>query len=156
MSRAISGCVVLLTLALATSIIATAQADPDVVIFYREGCHDCERIDQVLQELHDRFPSLSIRHIEENEPDGQLMWALSAEYGIFPTKFPVVFVGDEAITGVGLDKELRLRAAIEACMRTGCDSPLVRVEGPRIPWRTYVVAGLIAVFLLLVVIDYAL
>ena len=155
MSRVISGCLVLLTLAFATSMIACAQARPDVIVFYRDGCHDCERMDEVLQELHGRYPSLTVRYIEENEPDGELMWALAAEYGIFPTKFPVIFVGDEAITGVGLDKELRLRAAVETCMRTGCDSPLTRIEGPRIPWRTYVVAGLIAVFLLLVVIDYA-
>jgi glutaredoxin len=156
MSRVISGCLVLLTLALATSIIASAQARPDVIVFYRDGCHDCERMDEVLQELHGRFPSLTVRYIEENEPDGELMWALSAEYGIFPTKFPVIFVGDEAITGVGLDKELRLRAAVEACMRTDCDSPFTRIEGPQIPWRTYIVVGLVAVFLLLVVIDYAL
>lgn len=134
---------------------ASAQVDPDVVVFYREGCHDCERMDSVLEELHEKYPALTIRHIEEADPDGELMWALAADYGIFPTKFPAIFVGDEAIVGVGLDKELRLRAAIEGCMTSGCDSPLQRLTGPRIPWRTYFIAGLIAVILLLVVIDYA-
>jgi thiol-disulfide isomerase/thioredoxin len=155
MSRRTGGLIALWLLAVLVSVAAAAQSDPDVVIFYREGCHDCERIDQVLQELHEQFPALEIRYIEEGGPQGDLMWALSSEYGIFPTKFPVVFVGNEAITGVGLDKELRLRAAVEVCMRSGCPSPLARVTGPDVPWRTYVVAGLIAVFLLLVVIDSA-
>jgi len=155
MSRTAVGLIALLLLISLLPISGFAQSQPDVLVFYREGCHDCERMDRILQEMHGRFPSMSVRHIEENEPDGELMWALSAEYGIFPTKFPVIFVGDEAITGVGLDKELRLRAAVEACMQTECESPLTRISGPLIPWRTYIVVGLIAVFLLLVVIDYA-
>ncbi len=132
-----------------------AQDGPDVVVFYREGCHDCERMDRVLEEMHALDPSLSVRHIEEGDPDGELLWALATEYGIFPTNYPVIFVGDEAIVGVGLDKELRLRTAVEDCLRRGCDSPLLRVTGPKIPWRAYIVAGLIAVVLLMVVIDYA-
>jgi len=137
------------------SAVGHAQDEADVLVFYREGCNDCERMDRVLEELHGEYPALTIRHIEEGDPDGELMWALATEYGVFPTKFPVVFVGDEATVGVGLDKELRVRAAVEDCMRFGCESPLVRLTGPRIPWRTYLVAGLIAVALLLVVIDTA-
>jgi len=156
MSRSIGAVVVLLVLVLFAGFAAHAQRNPDVVVFYREGCNDCERMDGVLQELHQQFPSLTIRYIEESGADGDLMWALASEYGIFPTKFPVLFVGDEAITGVGLDKELRLRTAVGECMRLGCPSPLARVTGPETPWRTYLVAGLIAVFLLLVVIDSAL
>jgi len=146
---------ILVMILIAIPFAGHAQDQPDVLVFYREGCHDCERMDRILEELHAKYPALSIRYIEEGGSEGDLLWALASDYGIFPTKFPVIFVGDEAITGIGLDKELRLRAAVETCMRTGCDSPLTRIEGPRIPWRTYVVAGLIAVFLLLVVIDYA-
>lgn len=155
MKSKVSAIILLLAFAGFASLLGTAQTEPDVVVFYREGCNDCERVDRVLQELHDRFPSLSIRYIEESEPDGALMWALASKYGIFPTRFPVVFVGDEAIAGVGLEKELRLRAAVDHCMRAACESPLVRVTGPQIPWRTYIAIGLIAIFLLLVVIDYA-
>ena len=130
-----------------------AQDDPDVIVFYREGCHDCERMDRVLEELHGIYPSLAVRHIEETAPEGELLWQLSPAYGIFPTKFPVIFVGDEAIVGVGLDKEFQLRAAVTACMRASCESPLARISGPRIPWRTYLIAGLLALLLLLVYID---
>lgn len=146
---------ILVMILIAIPFAGHAQDQPDVVVFYREGCHDCERMDRILEELHAEYPSLMIRYIEEGGSDGDLMWSLSADYGIFPTKFPVIFVGDEAITGIGLDKELRLRAAVETCMRTGCDSPLVRITGPVIPWRAYFVAGLIAVVLLLIFMDYA-
>jgi glutaredoxin len=135
------------------AVSARAQGDPDVIVFYREGCHDCERMDGVLAELHEIYPSLAVRHIEETEPDGELLWPLATAYGIFPTKFPVIFVGDEAIVGVGLDKELRLRTAVSACMRDSCESPLVRLTGPRIPWRTYLIVGLLAVILLLIYIE---
>ncbi|MGB2982724.1 MAG: thioredoxin family protein [Candidatus Bipolaricaulia bacterium] len=147
------GCTLMVLIA--ASFAALAQVDPDVLVFYREGCHDCERMDRVIEELHGENPTLSVRRIEEGSPDGELMWGLSAEYGIFPTKFPVIFVGDEAIVGIGFDKELQLRAAVEACMEAGCVSPLVRITGPRIPWRAYIVAGLIAAFLLMIFIDYA-
>jgi len=145
----------LLLVAVAGACVA-AQVDPDVVVFYREGCHDCERMDRVLEEMHGIYPNLTIRHIEEGDEDGPLMWSLASEYGVFPTKFPVIFVGDEVTVGIGLDKELRLRAEINRCMTSGgCASPLVRVEGPRIPWRSYLIGALIALALLLVVIETA-
>jgi len=134
---------------------ALAEPDPDVLVFYREGCHDCERMDRVLEELHAEYPSLIVRHIEEADPEGETMWGLATEYGIFPTKFPVIYVGDEAIVGVGLDKELRLRAEVERCMAEDCESPLRRLTGPRIPWRSYLIGALIAAALLLVVIESA-
>ena len=146
---------ILVIFLVAIPFIGHAQDQPSVVVFHREGCHDCERMDRLLEELHGEYPSLSIRYIEEGSPEGDILWALAADYGIFPTKFPVIFVGDEGIVGVGLDKELRLRAAVKACMRTGCESPLVRLTGPVIPWRAYIVAGLIAVVLLVIFMDYA-
>lgn len=132
-----------------------AQTEPDVLVFYREGCNDCERMDRVLEELQAVYPQLSVRHIEESDPDGELMWALAAEYGIFPTKFPVIYAGDIAIVGIGLDKELRLRAAIEECMASECESPMRLVLGPRIPWRTILIASLIAVAVLLMILESA-
>jgi hypothetical protein len=153
MTRIALSLILLLLLACALSIVGCAQSDPDIIVFYREGCNDCERMDRILEELHGQFPSLTTRRIEIDGPDGELLWALSSEFGIFPTKYPVVFVGDEAITGVGLEKELRLRTAVEECMRSSCESPLERITGPRIPWRTYVIVGLVAVILLAIVME---
>jgi len=127
-------------------------ADPDVVVFYREGCHDCDHMDRVLGELTDVYPELVVIHIEEAQPGASdLMWSLAGEYGIFPTQFPVIFVGDEAIVGVGRDKELLLRSEVQRCARSGCPSPLSRVESAPIPWVTILVllvAALTVVLLL--------
>ena len=123
-------------------------ADPDVIVFYREGCHDCRHIDDLLESLLRSYPDLIVRHIEESEPGAEgLMWSLAAEYGIFPTTFPLVFVGDEAIVGVGRDKELTLRRAVRDCALNGCKSPLARLEEQRIPWLTLGLVGLALVTL---------
>jgi len=130
---------------------SAALADaPDVIVFHREGCSECEYMDQVLNALHAQYPQLKVQYIEESSADADLMWALALYYGIFPTDYPVIFVGNEAISGGGRSEELRLRAAVAACMRTGCSSPLVQMRGPSIPWETYAIVALAALMLLLV------
>jgi len=126
---------------------AADEADPDVIVFYQEGCNDCRHMDAVLDDLVAVYPELVVVHIEETELGAvDLMWALSAKYGIFPSKFPVIFVGDRALTGVGRDKEMLLESAVRTCVFQGCDSPLSRLEGKPIPWLTIGIILLIALF----------
>jgi len=139
------GCSLLL---LVVSLVASSE-DPKVIFFYREGCVECEMMEPVMHELMAEYPALPVRFIEEGDPDADLMWSLSAKYGIFPTSFPVIFVGDEAIVGAGLAQELRLRSAVRDCAQEGCPSPLSYISGPRIPWRLIAMVGLIALGLLL-------
>ena len=119
------------------------EALPDVLIFYRDGCTDCRHMDLVLDELQVLYPGIIVRHIEESDPDGGLMWTLATHYGIFPGKFPVIYVGDEAIVGSSREKELRLRAAVGWCAFKGCDSPMSLLDKPGFPWQTVLIAGLI-------------
>ena len=138
-----------LTLLLCTLFVPAAadEADPDVIVFYQEGCNDCRHMDAVLDDLVAVYPELVVVHIEETELGAvDLMWALSAKYGIFPSKFPVIFVGDRALTGVGRDKEMLLESAVRTCVFQGCDSPLSRLEGKPIPWLTIGIILLIALF----------
>ena len=114
-----------------------------VLVFYREGCNDCRHLDAVLEDLQSLYPQLVVRHIEEGDPDAGLMWTLATTYGIFPAKFPVIYVGDEAIVGSGRDKELRLRTAIRDCVLNGCESPLAAGNESPVPWRTVLIGGLI-------------
>jgi glutaredoxin len=123
------------------------ESDPDVIVFYQEGCNDCRHMDDVLDDLVAIYPELVVVHIEESELGAvDLMWALSAKYGIFPTKFPVIFVGDRAITGVGRDKEMLLESAVRNCALQGCDSPLSRLEKKPIPWMTILMVLTVALF----------
>jgi glutaredoxin len=117
--------------------LAAAEDQPDVLVFHREECNDCRHMDDLLDELLPLYPELYVRYVEEAEPGAaDLMWALSAEYGIFPTKFPVIFVGDQVIVGVGRDKELQLRSAVLSCVFDGCPSPLARLERDPFPLTT--------------------
>ncbi len=117
--------------------LAAAEDQPDVLVFYREECNDCRHMEEVLDELLSIYPEIYVARVEEEEPGAaDLMWALSVKYGIFPSKFPVIFVGDQAIVGVGRDKELRLRAAVRSCVFDGCPSPMSRLEREPFPITT--------------------
>jgi thiol-disulfide isomerase/thioredoxin len=132
---------------------AAASTLPDILVFYREGCNDCRHMDDVLEELQTLYPSLVVTHIEENEPGAaDLMWSLATKYGIFPAKFPVIFVGDQGIAGIGLDKEMLLRSTVRDCVFEGCDSPLAKIQEKPFPWitaATVLVAVLVVAILLL-------
>ena len=143
-------------IAVAVSLSAAAGAavwakDPDVVLFYREGCHDCERMDEVLKPLEQQHPDLVVLRLEETA-NLDLLWRLSSEYGVLPTAFPVIFVGASAIVGVGRDKELELRNAVEDCVANGCVSPLTAAVEPRIPWTLILLGALAAVVLVVVLL----
>ena len=121
----------------ASSVLAAAEQQADVLVFYREECNDCRHMEEVLDELLSVYPEIRVARVEEAEPGAtDLMWALSAKYGIFPSKFPVIFVGDLAIVGVGRDKELQLRAAVLSCVFDGCPSPMSRLERDPFPITT--------------------
>ena len=148
-------CVYFLAVALVASAIlpwaAIAAEDPAVVVFYREGCEDCLRMEPVLRELEAQYPNLGFRFIEWADPDAGLMWALAARYGALPSKFPVIFVGTTAIVGSSLSNELLLRSAVEACASSNCPSPLASLHASAIPWATLLLVGL-AVLLLAVLL----
>ena len=140
---------------LLTSACGVLASDtlPDVVVFYRDGCNDCRHMDDVLEDLQELYPELVVVHIEEGDSGAaDLMWSLSTKYGIFPSKFPLIFVGDRAIVGIGRDKELLLRSTVSKCVFKGCDSPIARINDRSFPWTTVAVilaAVLVLAFLLL-------
>ena len=129
-----------------------AEAAPNLVMFYREGCTDCRHMDDLLDELQDTYPALTVQHIEEGEPGAaDLMWTLASKYGIFPSAFPVIFIGNQGIVGVGKDKELLLRSTVRDCMANGCKSPLAKVNEKPFPWIA-VATGLVAVLVVAILL----
>ncbi|MEE8593030.1 MAG: thioredoxin family protein [Candidatus Bipolaricaulota bacterium] len=134
-------------LASANGVLAS-DVLPDVVVFYRDGCNDCRHMDDVLEELQELYPELVVVHIEEGDSGAaDLMWSLSTKYGIFPSKFPLIFVGDRAIVGIGRDKELLLRSTVRDCIFNECDSPIARINEKPFPWMT-VATILVAILVL--------
>lgn len=129
---------------------ASAAQDPVVVVFYREGCEDCERMDPVVRELEAQYADLGFRYIEGSEPDAPLLWSLAAAYGVVPSQFPVIFVGKTAIVGASRANELLLRSAVEACAQSACRSPLASTHSSGVPWLTLLLVGLAALVLAVV------
>lgn len=144
---------VVVAVALAVAVVgplclAAADAeDPAVVVFYREGCEDCLRMEPVLKELEASYPTVGFRYIEGSDADAPLMWSLAAAYGVVPSGFPVIFVGKQAIVGASRANELLLRSAVEACARSHCASPLGVLRPSGIPWLTILLVGLAALVL---------
>ena len=144
----ILGLLSLVILLVSASGVLAADALPDVVVFYRDGCNDCRHMDEVLEDLQELYPELVVVHIEEGDSGAaDLMWSLSTKYGSFPSKFPLIFVGDRAIVGIGRDKELLLRSTVSKCALSGCDSPIAQINEKPFPWMT-VATILVAVLVL--------
>ena len=143
-NRTVGILLALLLAGVSAPCLVAAENRPDVLVFYRDECNDCRHMDEVLDELLEIYPELSVRHIEENEPGAaDLMWALSTEYGIFPTKFPVLFAGEHVIVGVGRDKELLLRSAVLDCVFNDCPSPLSTLKRDPLPVTTIAIVAAI-------------
>jgi len=131
-------------------IAAAASQDPLVVVFYKEGCPDCQRLDELLDGLSSQHSDLTIDHYEISDPDAQdLLSRLSFSYGVLDTDYPIVFVGEKAFVGVSRAKEVDVRTAVLDCIARSCPSPLSRLNETSLSWNHVVLALSIGVFLLL-------
>lgn len=129
---------------------AAAVQNPAVVVFYSEGCEDCERMLPILNALQAEYPSVGFLFIESSDPDAALMWQLAAAYNIVPSQFPVVFIGETAVVGASRASEATIRSAIRACSTSACPSPLDSVRPVSVLWLAILLAGLAAVVLAIV------
>lgn len=132
--------------------LAAAASNPTVLVFYSKTCEDCERMMPLLNDLAREYPSVGFRFIEASEPDAPLMWSLSSKYGVMPSHFPVVFVGDKAVVGASRANELAIRVAVEACAQSPCASPLDAAPSASLPWLAILALGLAAIVLLAVLL----
>jgi len=131
-----------------------ASEDPMVVVFYKEGCPDCQRLDELLDGLSSQHSDLAIDHYEISDPVAQdLLSRLSFSYGVLDTNYPIVFVGDKAFVGVSRAKELDVRTAVLECIARSCPSPLSRLKEAGLSWNHVVIALGVGMFLLLLLLP---
>lgn len=134
-------------------IACAASEDPTVVVFYKEGCPDCRRLDELLNGLSSQHSDLMIGHYEISDPGAQdLLSHLSFSYGVLDTNYPIVFVGDKAFVGVSRARELDVRNAIVECISRSCPSPLSRLKETSLSWNHVFIALGVGMFLLLVLL----
>jgi len=135
-------------------IPCAASQDPLVVVFYKEGCPDCQRLDELLDGLSSQHSDLTIGHYEISAPGAQdLLSRLSFSYGVLDTDYPIVFVGGKVFVGVSRAKEVDVRTAFLDCIARGCPSPLSRLKETSLSWDHVVIALGVAVFLLLLLLP---
>ncbi len=142
-------------LVLATCHLAIATSEgPMVVVFYKEGCPDCGRLDELLDGLSSQHSDLTIGHHEISDPEAKdLLSRLAFSYGVLDTKYPIVFVGEKAFVGVSRARELDVRSAVLDCLAHSCPSPLSRLKETSLSWDHVVFASGVAVFLLLLLLS---
>jgi len=135
-------------------IAYAASEDPMVVVFYKEGCPDCQRLDELLDGLSSQHSDLTIGHYEISTPGAQdLLSRLSFSYGVLDINYPIVFVGDNAFVGVSRAKELDVRTAVLECIARSCPSPLPRLKETSLSWNHIVIALGVGMFLLLLLLP---
>jgi len=135
-------------------IACAASQDPMVVVFYKEGCPDCQRLDELLDGLSSEHTDLTIGHYEITAPGAQdLLSRLSFSYGVLDTNYPIVFVGEKAFVGVSRAKGLDVRSAVLDCIARSCPSPLSRLNEASLSWNHVVIALGVGMFLLLLLLP---
>lgn len=136
--------------ALAFGCAAMAAEGPVVVFFHQEGCPDCVAMDEVLSALAVDLPEGAVERVEVTTREGATVFRrLRAAYGIDVATVPMLFIGDQVISGSGRAQEFRLRDAIGRCTVSPCSSPLDRIAPQGFPWRDAVEMGLLAALLVL-------
>lgn len=144
-----------LALGLAIGALPAAAADePMIILFYEDGCPDCEVIDLLIEELAIDLPAAAFARYELSDRDSfDLFLTLASAFEIEASQVPTVFVGDEVVVGAGRAEEFALRAAIGTCTVRGCPSPLDRIRPPQFPWgdvlRLIAMAGGLAILVIL-------
>jgi thiol-disulfide isomerase/thioredoxin len=125
-----------------------AAADPSVLLFYEEGCPDCEAAKHVLDEVSTQYPALEIERLDIQQPGMfELRQELLEAYGVADSVelfVPTLFVGDEVFDQVRAADQALLRAAVIRCATEGCRSPLPSAPDRRLD--TALLLGFVALF----------
>jgi len=106
-----------------------AATEVELHYFWSATCPDCLVMKAYLAGLQERYPELRVvAHEVTFSPDNwRLMATLGQAYGLKKEVTPTVFVGDLAVTGIGLAVELQIEEEVARCRREGCPSPLERL-----------------------------
>lgn len=118
----------LLGLMLSVAVVGAA-AEVELHYFWSATCPDCLVMKAYLAQLQEAYPELRVvTHEVTFSPDNwRLMVTLGKAYGLTKEVTPTVFVGNLAVTGVGLAVELQIEEEVLRCRTVGCPSPMERL-----------------------------
>ena len=98
--------VLVVTLLISISSTAVFQVNEEqqipsiyVAEFYEPGCHDCERAEQLLNQISFEYPQIEIKKIDISSPEGvTIAEQLGEMYGVSEYDrllVPVIYIGDD-------------------------------------------------------------
>ncbi|NMB90086.1 MAG: hypothetical protein GYA17_17140 [Chloroflexi bacterium] len=92
-------------------------------LFWGDGCPHCARAKPFLENLPARYPGLELKSYEVYyDPENQALFARMAEkYGLEQLAVPTMFIGAHYIQGYAEDMNPQIEAAVEQCLRDGCE-----------------------------------
>ena len=100
-----------------------------VYFFWGDGCPHCADAEPFLEALVARHAGANLRAYEVwyNEPNAALFEKMGEARGFETTAVPTIVVGNRHWIGYGSSMAGQIEAAVEACLRSGCEDAGVGV-----------------------------
>jgi len=114
--------------ALLLPTLGKAAGKPVELYFFEgQGCPHCARMKSFLDGLKADYPNLTVKDFEVyfNKDNQDLFTRIGEAYGSGSSGVPMIFIGEEAITGESYEK---LKNAVIKCSEEGCASPSSKLE----------------------------
>ncbi|HWQ46279.1 MAG TPA: hypothetical protein VN376_05395 [Longilinea sp.] len=102
-----------------------------IVVFWGEGCNNCESEFNYLDQLQSFYPTLRVVRYEVlNDTAGrELFYEIADTYGFEPRNVPTTLIGNRYWIGFNPDSQSEMVDTLELCLQNGCPDP---VENPGI------------------------
>jgi thiol-disulfide isomerase/thioredoxin len=97
-----------------------------IVVFWGEGCTNCEREFEYLNQLEGFYSTLQIVRYEVlSDPEGrELFYEVAETYGFEPQNVPTTLIGNRYWIGFNPDSQSEMLDTLELCLQNGCPDPV--------------------------------
>jgi cytochrome c biogenesis protein CcdA len=111
--------------------LAQGAKPVDLVLFYGRGCPHCAAMQDFLQMMREKYPTLRLRQYEVyfSAANDRLFERMAHAYRVEILGVPTAFLGPQVFAGYADEMRPEFEAAIRRCIAQGCESPLTRVAG---------------------------
>lgn len=99
----------------------------DIYFFMSDTCPFCKKMGELIEQSQKENPELQVYKYEvtKDEKGRKLLAELAKVYQINITGLPVVFIGEEVISGFDREKFV---GALAFCKQNGCTSPADKID----------------------------
>jgi glutaredoxin len=99
----------------------------ELYFFEGQGCPHCAKMKSYLEGLKADYSNLTVKDFEVyfNKDNQDLFTRIGEAYGSGSNGVPMIFIGDEVITGESYEA---LKNAVIKCSEEGCPSPSSKLE----------------------------